>query len=89
MVKAIIFTLAAAALCVGLFIFTELYVGKQFDEFSAAVETLYDKTENKTANREDGFAVRTLWNSKRKTCTCFCRITIFRTWTIGLAKRAG
>ena len=71
MVKAIIFTLAAAALCVGLFIFTELYVGKQFDEFSAAVETLYDKTENKTANREDGFAVKTLWNSKKENLHVF------------------
>ena len=66
MVKAICYTLAAIALCAGFFIFTEWYVTKQFNEFSDAVETLYEKTENKTANREDGFAVRTLWNAKKE-----------------------
>ena len=66
MVKAIYFTLAAVLLCIGLFLFTEQYVERQFKEFSEAIETLYDKTENKTANREDGFAVRTLWNSKKE-----------------------
>ena len=66
MVKAIIYTLTAIALCVGLFIFTEWYVDKQFKEFSAAVEILYDKVEKETANREDGFAVRTLWNDRKE-----------------------
>lgn len=66
MVKAIIYTLTAIALCVGLFIFTEWYVDKQFKEFSAAVEVLYDKVEKETANREDGFAVRTLWNDRKE-----------------------
>ena len=66
MVKAIIFTLAAVLLCAGLFIFNEWYVEKQFDEFSEAVQSLYEKTENKTANREDGFAVRELWNDRKQ-----------------------
>lgn len=66
MVKSIIYTLAAILLCLGLFIFTEWYVQKQFSEFSTAVDTLYEKVENKTANREDGFAVRTLWNERKK-----------------------
>lgn len=65
MVKAIIYTLAAIALCVGLFIFTEWYVCKQFKDFSNAVEVLYNKVENETANREDGFAVRDLWRSRK------------------------
>lgn len=65
MVKSIIYTVAAIALCIGLFIFTEWYVKKQFNEFSMAVDTLYEKVENKTANREDGFAVRTLWNDRK------------------------
>lgn len=65
MVKSIIYTVAAIALCLGLFIFTEWYVQKQFNEFSTAVDTLYEKVENKTANREDGFAVRTLWNDRK------------------------
>lgn len=65
MVKSIIYTVAAITLCLGLFIFTEWYVKKQFNEFSMAVDTLYEKVENKTANREDGFAVRTLWNDRK------------------------
>lgn len=71
MVKAIIYTLTAIALCVGLFIFTEWYVGKQFEEFSMAVEVLYDKVEKETANREDGFAVRALWNDRKEKLQIF------------------
>lgn len=65
MVKAICYTVAAILICIGLFIFAELYVDKQFDEFSAALDSLYTKIENETATREDGYAVRTLWNDKK------------------------
>lgn len=71
MVKAISYTLAAIVLCLGLFVFSELYVTRQFDDFSAAVDTLYDKVENGTANREDGYAVRTLWNEKKSRLQLF------------------
>lgn len=66
MVRAICYTLAAITLCLGLFIFTEFYVCNQFREFAVAIDTLYDKVDKKTANREDGFAVRTLWASKKE-----------------------
>ena len=65
MVKSIIYTLTALALCIGLFIGVEIYVNKQFDEFGAALETLYKKVEDETANREDGYAVRKMWNDKK------------------------
>ncbi len=65
MVKAIIYTVTAIALSLGLFIFAEIYTGKQFEEFSDALDTLYAKTENKTATREDGYAVRSLWEDKK------------------------
>lgn len=65
MVKAISYTLAAIAICVGLFIFSEIYINKQFNEFSGALDTLYSKIEDRTATREDGTAVRTLWNDKK------------------------
>lgn len=71
MVKSLLYTLAAVCLCLGLFIFTEIYVNKQFGDFSAAVDTLYGKVENKTANREDGFAVRTLWNDRKEKLQVF------------------
>ena len=50
----------------GFFIWTDYYIGKQFDEMSAALETLYDKIEDNTATREDGYAVREVWNSKKE-----------------------
>ena len=65
MVKSILYTLAALILCVGLFVGVDLYLNKQFDEFHDAIETLYDKIENETANREDGYAVRRMWNEKK------------------------
>lgn len=65
MVKAISYTLVAIALCIGLFIFSQLYMNKQFDEFSAALDALYEKVEEKTASREDGYAVRALWTDKK------------------------
>lgn len=65
MVKAISYTLAAIALCVGLFIFSEIYIKTQFNEFADALDTLYSKIEDRTATREDGTTVRTLWNDKK------------------------
>ena len=65
MVKSISYTLAAIVLCIGLFIFSEIYIKTQFNEFSSALDALYSKIENQTATREDGTAVRTLWNEKK------------------------
>lgn len=65
MVKSICYTLAAVALCIALFIFTDRYVNRQFGDLYMAVDALYDKVENKTANREDGFAVKTLWEDRK------------------------
>ncbi len=65
MVKAICYTLAAILLCVGLFIFAEWYLGNQFDDFSVALNTLYDKIENETTTRDDGYAVRAVWEDKK------------------------
>lgn len=71
MVKAVSYTLAAIVLCFALFIFSELYVSRQFNDFSQAVDTLYSKVENRTANREDGLAVRTLWSDKKSKLQVF------------------
>lgn len=65
MVKSVVYTLTAIALCLALFIGVHIYMGKQFSEFHDAVETLYKKVEDKTANREDGFAVRSMWSQKK------------------------
>lgn len=65
MVKSIIYTLVAIALCLGLFLGTQYYIGRQFGQFHSALETLYDKIEEKTATREDAYAVRTMWTDKK------------------------
>ena len=65
MVKSIIYTLVAIALCVALFVCVDIYLKKQFEEFSSALETLYTKIEDETANREDAYAVRTMWEEKK------------------------
>lgn len=65
MVKSIIYTLTAIALCCGFFIFTEVYLQKQFNEFYGAIDALYDKVETHSANREDAYAVREMWSDKK------------------------
>ena len=65
MVKSLIYTLVAILLCIGLFIGVDIYLNRQFEEFHDAVQTLYYKVENKAANREDGFAVRSMWAEKK------------------------
>ena len=65
MVKAISYTLVAVALCVGLFIFSEIYIKTQFKDFGNALDALYLKIEDETATCEDAKAVRTLWNDKK------------------------
>lgn len=65
MVKAISYTAVAIALCAGLFIFTQWYLGNEFNEFSSALETLYEKIDDKTATEQDGYAVREMWKDKK------------------------
>jgi len=71
MVKSIVNTLVAIILCLALFIFVDYYVKKQFKEFENAVHTLYEKVENKTANREDAYAVKSAWQDKKATLHIF------------------
>ena len=40
MVKSIAYTLTAVALCIVLFVFTEIYLKKQYDEFHGALDAL-------------------------------------------------
>lgn len=65
MVRSIIYTLVAIALCMGVFFGTQYYIGSQFGHFHSALEALYDKIENNTATREDGYAVKEMWADKK------------------------
>ena len=59
MVKTLASIFISLALIVGISAYDIYTVGKTFDTFTAALEALYDKTENKTATYEDGKAIRT------------------------------
>lgn len=65
MVKSIIYTVIAVALCLAFFIFSEMYVEEQFEDFHAAVLTLYDKVESGYANDGDVRAVCAMWEEKK------------------------
>lgn len=66
MVRSIVYTIVAALLCIGFFIWTDLYISNQFGQFHDALETLYYKVEDKTANREDAYAIRDMWADKKQ-----------------------
>ena len=66
MVRSIIYTIVASLLCVGFFIWTDLYISNQFGQFHDALETLYTKVEDRTANREDAYAVKDMWADKKE-----------------------
>lgn len=66
MVKSIIYTLSAIALCIGFFIWSHIFITNQFKDVHAALETLYDKTEQQTATREDAYAIKDLWDDKKR-----------------------
>ena len=65
MVKSLIYTATAIALCLALFIGVEWYLNKQFDDFHEALVILYKKVEDESATREDGYAVRKMWADKK------------------------
>lgn len=65
MVKSIIYTLVATALCLGVFFGTQYFIVRNLGQFHTALEMLYDKIEEKTATREDAYAVRNLWTDKK------------------------
>lgn len=65
MVKSIIYTVTSLFLCIALFVGVDIYLNRQFEEFHGALETLYKKIEDSTANREDGYSVRSMWNDKK------------------------
>lgn len=65
MVKSIIYIAVAFLLCLATFIGVEIYLNKQFNEFHEAIGTLYRKVEDETANREDGYALKSMWTDKK------------------------
>ncbi len=63
--RSIIYTLAAITLSAAFFVFTELYVDRQFSYLYNAAEALYKKVDEGGATYNDALAVRALWEDKK------------------------
>ena len=71
MVKSIIYTAAAIALCAALFIFTEHFVNTQFGEVERAASALYEKVESGDATEGDVQVVLGQWEQKNSRADIF------------------
>ncbi len=66
MVKSLTAIAVAAALLLGLGIFEWFFVEAEFNGFREEVESLYEKTEEGTANGEDAKVVQAAWETRKE-----------------------
>ncbi len=66
MVKSLISIAVALALLLGAGFFEWYYLDAQFTEFGEELQTLYQKTEEETANAEDAKAVQASWETRKE-----------------------
>ena len=66
MIKTIVSIVITLSLLLCACILENYYVNKVFAKFDYIVRTLYDKTEAQTATYEDGTAVQTFWEEKKR-----------------------
>ena len=66
MIKTIISIFVTIALIVSLSLAEICYVQNTFFDFSAVLQSLFEKTESKIATYQDGEAVRSFWEDKRE-----------------------
>ena len=71
MVKSLVSIFICLALIAGGAIYEHAFIDRQFGEFSAAVETLYDKTREEVATRQDVEAVQQNWRKKKDVLHAF------------------
>ena len=66
MVKSLCSIAVAILLMLGAALFEWFYVSDNFEEFGEELHTLYQKTENETANGEDAKAVQSSWEERKE-----------------------
>ena len=71
MVKAIISTIIATILVIGLSIIEQNYLNKTFSEFSEILKCVQEKTEEETSVKEDVLSIQNFWIEKKKTLHVF------------------
>lgn len=71
MVKAIISTIIATILVIGLSIIEQNYLNKTFSEFSEILKCVQEKTEEEASVKEDVLSIQNFWIEKKKTLHVF------------------
>ena len=71
MVKSIIYTLTALALCIALFIFCDIFLHRELGDFYMACDQLYDKLDEGTATSADAQSVKLMWENTRRNLHIF------------------
>lgn len=66
MLKTVISTLVVAAILICGAIYEANFTKKQFNELGVVLETLYEKTDEKTATEDDVYAVQKNWLKRKK-----------------------
>ena len=66
MVKTVITIIVATIIFAGISIVEQTYVKKESGEFALSLETLYDKVDNETCEKQDVTAFKEIWLSKKK-----------------------
>ena len=66
MVKSLCSIAVAILLMLGAALFEWFYVSDNFEEFGEELHTLYQKTENETANGEDAKVVQSSWEKRKE-----------------------
>ncbi len=66
MIRTIISIVVSLTLLVGATLFENAYIQREFSFIEESVYSLYEKTENGTATHEDGEAVETMWQAKKR-----------------------
>ncbi len=66
MVKTLLSVILTLFLLVGAGVGEHFFVTNRFDKLAAAVDALYQKTQDREATQADADAVNTLWKSEKK-----------------------
>ena len=66
MVKTLVSMLCAVAILIGGAIYESHYIHKQFEEFNAVLETLYEKVNEQTATQDDVYSAQKNWLDKKQ-----------------------
>ena len=86
MVKSIVSIAICLALIVGGAVFEHSFVNRQFEEFTCVVDSLYEKTQAETANKQDVAAAQECWRKKKEVLHIFIPHNDIREMELWLAE---